>query len=203
MARAGVGRLAPFQPLAPAGRQVARVLGIWGKMMHTRLCGTVAGLLLAAVPVAALAQECAPMSRHFVFCDDGTDWAEAEWEQSGDGATIVLGDLRLDFTEDWMGRDDAQDAGTALTALLNKMTADARHEELSRDSFPAGELSVSRVIQTVSVDSDPPVLRATMIAGAGAGRIVLRLEAPADLPVEEIDRRAREVAGLVRLAEGG
>ena len=200
MARAGVGRLSPFQPLAPVGRQVARALGIFGKMKRARLCGTVAGLLLAAIPVAALAQECAPMSRHFVFCDDGTDWAEAEWGQSGDGATIVLGDLRLDFTEDWMGRDDAQDAGAAL---LNEMSADARHEQLSRDSFPAGELSVSRVIQTASGDSDPAVLRATMIAGAGAGRILLRLEAPADLPVEEIDRRAREVAGLVRLAEGG
>ena len=203
MARAGMGRLAPFQPLAPAGRQVARALGILGKMKRARLCGTVAGLLLAAVPVAALAQECAPMSRHFVFCDDGTDWAEAEWEQSGDGATIVLGDLRLDFTEDWMGRDDAQDAGAALTALLDEMVPDTRPEDMMRDSFPAGELTVARVIRAAIVDSDPAAMRAVMIARAGKARILLRLDAPGDLPVQEIDRLSRDVAGLVRLAEGG
>jgi hypothetical protein len=172
-------------------------------MMHTRLCGAVAGLLLAAMPGAAFARECAPMSRHFAFCDDVTDWAEAEWEQSGDGATIALGDLRLEFTEDWVGRDDAQDSGAAIDALLDEMTADATHEEIARDRFTAGDLTVVRVIQTIAVDNDPPVLRAMMIAGAEAGRILLSLDAPAGLPVEEIDRRSREVAGLVRLAEGG
>ncbi len=191
----------PGRPAVPEPRAAAR----WGMAAVRRIAcrlavGALAGSLIAA---PAAAQDCAPMTRHFVFCGAGTDWAGARWDPAGDGATVVLDALRLDFAEDWLARDDALDPAAALEALLEAMLEGDTHEEMIRDGFAAGALSVARVIQTVAAGGDAPVLRAAMIAEADGARIFLRLDAPVGLPLDEIDRRSREVAGLVRPAQEG
>lgn len=160
--------------------------------------------LVLAAP--ALAQEnaadCGGISRHFVLCDEGTDWASGEWEQYGDGATLHLGPLTFDGTEDWSGRDDAatpevEDAVAALVTGDDMRVTVAAH---LTDRIDTPHLTVARIVQTESWDGGPPELRAWMIAASPDHRMMVLMTAPPDFPVDEMIRRSAEIAGLIREA---
>lgn len=165
-----------------------------------------AGLLALALAAPAAAQQnpadCTGMSRHFVLCDEGTDWAKGEWEQYGDGATLHLGPLSLDGTEDWASRDDAatpevEDAVAAILRGDDRRVTVAAH---LTDRIDTPHLTVARIVQTESWDGDAPELRAWMVAATPNHRMMILMKAPADFPVDEMIRRSAEVAGLVREA---
>jgi hypothetical protein len=159
---------------------------------------------LALAASAAAAQEnpadCPGLSRHFVLCDAGTDWATAEWEQFGDGAALHLGPLTLDWAEDWSGRDDAAtpEVEVALQALL---TDDAARVVLAAhgiDRIDTAFTTVARRVQLERFADFDPQLRAWMVAATPDHRIMLILSAPPDFPPEEIEARSREIADMVR-----
>lgn len=158
-----------------------------------------AGALMALTAVAR-AEDCAQISRHFELCDAGTDWEAGEWEQFGDGATLHLGPLAFDFFEDWAGRHKGE--APTVDAALDDLVADVDEGDTSvphlRDSFATDTLTVARFVETATFGANPPLLRTTMIAEARGQRILLMLNAPAEFSQDEMDRRAREVAALVR-----
>jgi hypothetical protein len=158
------------------------------------LCG---GL---AIATPALAEDCAGLTRHFNLCDAGTDWASGEWEQFGDGATLHLGPIALDSVEDWAGRQlgEASTPEAALDALIADKTDDEINVNLLRDVIETPHLHIARVIQTITFAGNPPIIRASMIAEGTDERVLIMLSAPATVPLDEIDRRSREVAALLR-----
>lgn len=162
-----------------------------------RSAGGLSLLLLAAAP--AQAGDCAGLTRHFQFCDAGSAWAAAEWEQFGDGAALHLDGLSFDFTEDWAGRRAAgpQPREVALAALV------APDPDFNRvlhgvDGFATGSLEVARAFETFALPDEGPVLRAVMIAEGGGAQVMLMLTGPKGMDLAEMDRRSREVAGLVQ-----
>ena len=52
-----------------------------------------------ALPQAAAA--CAQLSAQVWMCDRGTPWEEATWDTVGDGSTRYLGEVILNFTQEW------------------------------------------------------------------------------------------------------
>jgi hypothetical protein len=160
--------------------------------------------LVLATP--ALAQDnpadCPGLSRHFVLCDAGTDWATAEWEQFGDGAALHLGPLTLDWAEDWAGRDDAAtpEVETALDALLTDDDDRVVLAAHGTDRIDTPHATVARTVQRERFSDFDPELRAWMVAATPDHRIMLILSAPPDYSVDEIVRRSAEIAGLIREA---
>jgi hypothetical protein len=156
--------------------------------------------LLLFLAATARAEDCAHISRHFELCDAGTDWAAGEWEHFGDGATLHLGPLAFDFFEDWAGRHKGE--APSVDAALDDLVADVDEGDTSvphlRDSFSTDTLTVARFVETATFGANPPLLRTTMIAEARGQRILLMLNAPAEFSQTEMDRRAREVATIVR-----
>lgn len=156
-------------------------------------------VLIAPLPVAAA--DCPGLSRHFDFCDAGTDWAAGDWEQFGDGATLHLGDWDFDFAEDWAGRHafEAPTIAAALQALSDDGRGERARVDHLADAFATPDLSVVRQVQTLTFE-DETTLRATMIAEGGGQRILLMLNAPPETPIDLMERRSREIAALVRPA---
>ena len=63
-----------------------------------------------ALPQAAAA--CAQLSAQVWMCDRGTPWEEATWDTVGDGSTRYLGEVILNFTQEWPGYDIADGTST-------------------------------------------------------------------------------------------
>lgn len=165
-----------------------------------------ASLLALALASPAAGQEntsdCGGITRHFVLCDEGTDWAKGEWEQYGDGATLHLGSLTFDGTEDWASRDDdaTPEVEAAVAAIIE---GDDRRVTVAAhltDRIDTPHLTVARIVQTESFDGDPPELRTWMVAATPDHRMMILMTAPPDFPVDEMIRRSSEIAGLVREA---
>lgn len=162
---------------------------------------------MAALPASAQDSEfyaCAGISRHFQMCPEGTAWVLVECEPYGDGATGHLGMLDFDYAEDWAGRagHEAMTVDAALAALVAERPATDVVTHLT-DKPEVDGLVLARTIQTIDSGDEDPILRAWMIAEAAPGvRIMLVLTAPEDFPLDEMDRRSAELAGVVRMVEG-
>ena len=54
----------------------------------------------AAMGLARPAEACHQLSANVWMCASGSDWRAAEWDPYGDGASLLLNDYVLSFTED-------------------------------------------------------------------------------------------------------
>lgn len=168
------------------------------------------GLLSAVFAAPALAGSCMPVTRNFGLCVAGTPWAEpeadpagrAEHEQFGDGMALRLDGISLYPTEDILaGEALASDAAPAeiLQADLAAWEIDVLAEH-GLETFDHAALSFAAAYRTVLLyGDDAPSLQAVIIAAAGARKVRLLLYGPEMMPLEDFQRRAREVAGLVHL----
>lgn len=176
------------------------------------LAAAAAFALLAPAPAAA-ADDCAPMSAHFVFCAEGSEWAGARWIQFGDGSALELGPYYVEFAEHWAGRNaSAEQGGTlegALDALL-AMMAEAEHDEgmqppalLMRDQFDTEALTVVRAVKQIDMDDDEPLLMATMIAQGEGARIAVIFGNDDETDAAELAQQARGFVALIRPGQEG
>lgn len=163
--------------------------------------------LLITTP--AFAESCAPLSPHFELCPQGTPWTEARWISFGDGTAIEMGPYYLEFAEHWAGRSDSGTLDAALDALLGEMLEAEREEgmdppeTLLRDTFEAGPLVVARVVQSVDMGDDEPLLMATMIIEGEGARIAVMFGNDGAVALDDLSDDARAFVALIRPAQEG
>ena len=156
--------------------------------------------LAVALPHAASA--CAQLSEHVWMCDRGTPWELAEWDAAGDGATRILGDVVLNFTEEWPGFEISDDLATLeerYATYVAWVAADGMSplQVLQSDNvdFPSG--NAFRTIQRDEIEGEE-FLSAVMLAQVGAARIMLYLDAPENTELAEMDSLSRGVLTLLQ-----
>ena len=169
-----------------------------------------AALLLATIAAPALAEPCMPVTRNFGLCVAGTRWAEpdrdpagrAEYAQFGDGMALHLDGISVYPAEDTIAGEAMAPDATPATLLQADLAlwdtgALAGH---GQEAFGHAPLSFAATYRTVlRYGDDAPSLQAVIVATAGARMVRLLLYGPETMPLEDFQRRAREVAGLVRL----
>ncbi|APE43457.1 hypothetical protein BOO69_08535 [Sulfitobacter alexandrii] len=168
-------------------------------MTRLAVAGAV-GMALLGLPQAAVA--CAQLSQDVWMCDRGTPWETATWDQYGDGATLLLDDYVLDFTQEWPGHEITDGVSTLeeLFATYNAWAAaeaEAPANLLQSDRMNLPHATVVRHIQRDLWEGEP-YLQAVMLAQVSDARIMLWLQAPNETPVEDLDLASREVASLLR-----
>ena len=153
-----------------------------------------------SVPHAAAA--CAQLSPNVWMCDRGTAWEGAEWDGAGDGTARYLGDLTLNFTEDFPGADIGADDSTLeeqYATYSEWVAADgmAPVEVLQSDTITTDHATVLRHLQRDRIE-DQETMSAVMLAQVSQARMMLYLDAPASTSLSEIDALSREVAQMLR-----
>ena len=153
-----------------------------------------------ALPQAAAA--CAQLSAQVWMCDRGTPWEEATWDTVGDGSTRYLGEVILNFTQEWPGYDIA-DGTSTLEEQYETYSA-----WIAADGGPAPEvLKVDRIdtpmgttlrhLQYDEIEGDR-TLSAVMLSDVGSARIMLYLDTTDTMPLDEMDKMSFEVAMMLR-----
>jgi hypothetical protein len=153
-----------------------------------------------ALPQAALA--CAQLSEHIWMCDRDTPWESADWDPAGDGSTRIMGDLTLNFTEEWPGFEIGDDLATleeryATYAEWVNGDGNAPLEVFQVDKITLTGGSAVRSIQRDALEG-LEFTSAVMLAEFGSSRIMLYLDAPTTTKLAEMDVLSREVASMLR-----
>ncbi len=153
-----------------------------------------------ALPQASAA--CAQLSAHVWMCDRGTAWETATWDVVGDGATRYLGDVTLNFTEEWPGFDITDGSSTLeeqYTTYSEWIAAEgeAPLEVLDVDTIDTPQGQTLRHIQYDKIDG-ARILSAVMLSEIGSARIMLYLDTPDTVPLDEIRQMSRDVVMMLR-----
>ncbi|MDD9722703.1 hypothetical protein PVW51_18515 [Sulfitobacter sp. PR48] len=169
-------------------------------MISLRTIAWALGTALVALPQAAAA--CAQLSQDIWMCDRGTPWEAAVWDQYGDGATLLLDNYVLDFTQEWPGHEITDNLATleeVYTTYAEWVAADAEvpSEVLIADKLTLPDATVLRHLQR-DVWEGEPYLQAVMLSQVGAARIMLWLQAPNETSVEQLDAASRDLVALLR-----
>ncbi|QFT60007.1 hypothetical protein FIU94_14340 [Sulfitobacter sp. THAF37] len=168
--------------------------------MMRRALAWALGAALLSLPQTAAA--CAQLSQDVWMCARGSAWETATWDQYGDGATLLLDDYVLDFTQDWPG-SEITDGISTLEELFTTYAAWAAAEAeapsnlLQSDKLDLPHATVVRQIQRDLWEGEP-YLQAVMLAQVSDARIMLWLQAPNETPVEDLDLVSREVVTQLR-----
>lgn len=167
--------------------------------MSLRALAVMMGVALT-LPVQALA--CHQLSVNVWMCASGTAWQEAKWDPYGDGATLLLDDFALSFTEDFPGAgirdvlttlEEQYITYAELTAADGNAPLEVHRQEVVQ--FETG--SAFRSLQRDKYD-DSQTTSAVMLADVRAARIMLYLDGPATLEWNMIDAASRGVLDLLR-----
>ncbi len=151
---------------------------------------------LALLPGAATA--CDYLTEHFEICSEGTPWATGTWENGGDSSTLYLGKIGFEGYEGYIGSDKQRTLRGALDLFLRETADNRTRVHHLRDKFSTADLKIVRSIDTEKYGDNAPQVWAVMIAQAGKQRIELRLIAPADTPLADVERLSRDYAALIR-----
>jgi hypothetical protein len=157
--------------------------------------------LALALPGPVIA--CEYLTQHYELCPEGTPWANGRWENGGDSATLYVGKIGYEGFEDYRYHDPDK----TIYQEMDDRTQDPERPNvvvaLKADRLAAQDMAFVRVIERVTSDSFGTEVWVTMFAedtrdapNPGA-RILLQLRAPADTPVDKVDRLSREFAALV------
>ncbi|MGJ8616846.1 MAG: hypothetical protein ACSHWS_08370, partial [Sulfitobacter sp.] len=124
------------------------------------------------------------------------------WDPAGDGTTRILGDVTLNFTEEWPGFEIGDD----LTTLKERYTTysewvagdgNAPLQVLQSDQLTLEGGIAVRSIQLDALEGKT-FMSAVMLAQVGASRIMLYLDAPENTEIEHMEAMSRDVAGMLR-----
>ncbi len=160
-----------------------------------------AAALALAVPGPVLA--CEYLTKHFELCPEGTPWATGRWENGGDSATLYVGDIGYEGYEDYRYHDPAKTIYAEMDTRNAEPSRQSQTVTLKADRLAAADMAFVRIIEQVSNKSIGTEVWVTMIAEdtrdpqKQGARILLQLRAPADTPVERVERLSREYAALV------
>ena len=161
---------------------------------------------LAAFALAALlpqtAAACAQLSAHVWLCDRGSAWESAEWDPASDGATLILDDLVLNFTEEWPGFEITDEQSTLQEQFATYSEWIATDGEAPLEVYQTDEIQIEsgwalRSIERNVLDGGD-IISAIMLAQVSASRIMIYLDGPAYLEIEAMDMASRELLGLLR-----
>lgn len=167
--------------------------------MKLRALAFAIGITIALPQMAAA---CAQLSEHVWMCDRGTAWESAQWDAAGDGSTLILGDLTLNFTEQWPGFEIGDDLATLeerYATYAEWMEGDdaAPLEVFQTDRLTLPDGTAVRSIQRDILD-DIPFMSAVILAEVGTSRIMLYLDAPQNTGLAEMDKLSRDIAATLR-----
>lgn len=180
--------------------------------------GAAGSLRAVALPVVvstilaapAMAGPCMAVTRNFGLCVAGTPWAHpeddaagrAEHDQFGDGMALRLDGVSLYPTEDLLAGDAVPPDATAaarLQAYLAVWEVDVLSEH-GQEDFDHAPLSFAATYRTVQrYGDDAPSLQAVIVAGSAPHWLWLLMHGPTSKPLDDFQRRTREVASLVQL----
>lgn len=167
-----------------------------------RLLCRISVVALLTAPQSALA--CAQLTQHIWMCARDTPWETATWDQFGDGATLLMQQYILNFTEDFPGSDLRDD----LTTLEEQYTTyDAFQQDIYDEDYPAPTVirtdavtlditAAHRVVQR-GIWMGTPYIEAATLAEVGAHRILLQLQAPDETPLADLDRQTEAVLSFL------
>ncbi len=167
--------------------------------MKARLSGIVMAAAMV-LPVQVLA--CHQLSQNVWMCAGDTPWEQAEWDPYGDGATLLLDDYALSFTEDFPGAE-IRDVLTTLEeqfvtyAELTEADGNAPLEVNRQELITLDGVQAYRSLQRDKYD-DSQTTSAVMLADVKAARIMLYLDGPPTLAWDRIDTASRDVLALLR-----
>lgn len=163
------------------------------------MIGTFFGM---AMGLPHMASACHQLSAHVWMCAGGTPWALAEWDPYGDGATLLLDDYVLNFTEDWPGAEIRDDLTTLQEQFVTyselvEVDGNAPLEIKAQDvlDIPAGK--AFRSLQRDRYD-EVETISAVMLAQVSEARIMLWLDGPLSTEWETIDSNSYAVLDLLR-----
>ena len=169
--------------------------------MKARVLGTFLGLALG-LPQAATA--CHQLSANVWMCAGGTDWAAAEWDPYGDGATLLLDEYILNFTEDWPGaeiRDDLTTLQEQYITYSELVEADG-NAPLEVNAQEVLDIPAGKAFRSLQRDRyvDVETVSAVMLAEVREARIMLWLDGPSSSDWQTIDSNSFQVLSLLRNA---
>jgi len=155
-----------------------------------------------ALSLPEMAQACHQLSENVWMCAHGTAWHTAEWDPYGDGATLLLDDYALSFTEDFPGADIKDDLSTLQEQFVTYS------ELVTADGTPPIEVYTQEVLEIATGQSfrslqrdrydDIETVSAVMLAEVRDARIMLYLDGPRTLDWASIDDVSRDVLALLR-----
>lgn len=159
-------------------------------------------LVLALTALPRIAEACHQLSESVWMCAGTSAWAAAEWDPYGDGASLLLDDYTLSFTEDWPGAE-IRDGLTTLEeqfvtyAELAKADGNAPLEVKAQEAF---DIPSGRAFRSLQRDhyNDVETVSAVMLAEVDVVRIMLWLDAPRNTGWDKVDTESLEILGLLR-----
>lgn len=163
---------------------------------------TVAATLLCTALLPQTAAACAQLSANVWMCDRGTEWEYATWDVIGDGSTRYLGEVILNFTEEWPGFDITDNQST-LEEQFATYTAwiaaegSAPLEVLQVDKIVTPQGLTLRHLQYDEIEGDR-TMSAVMLSEVGSARIMVYLDTADTMPLQEMDKMSHEVAMMLR-----
>ena len=166
----------------------------------TRCSAALTLCVAMALPQASLA--CAQLSANVWMCDRGTPWETAKWDVFGDGSTRYLGEVILNFTEEWPGHEI-----TDLTATLEEQYTTYAEWIAGDGGTPPEVLQVDKIVtpqghtlrhlQYDEIDGSR-TMSAVMLSEVGAARIMLYLDTADTMPLAEMEKLSYDVAMMLR-----
>lgn len=136
------------------------------------------------------------------MCDRGTEWESAEWDVVGDGSTRYLGEVILNFTEEWPGFEI-----TDSVATLEEQYATYEQWIAADGGTPRDVLQVDKIVtpagltlrhlQYDEIEGDR-TMSAVMLSEVGTARIMLYLDTTDEMPLEDMEKLSFEVAMMLR-----
>jgi len=159
-----------------------------------------ASVVMTALPQASAA--CSQLSESVWMCDRGTAWENATWDPVGDGTTRYLGEVILNFTDQWPGFE-ISDSSTTLSEQFDTYTASIADE----NTTPPEVLQVDKIVtprgltlrhlQYDEIDGSR-TMSAVMLSEVGSSRIMVYLDSADTMPLEEMEKISFEVAMMLR-----
>ena len=159
-----------------------------------------AAVAMIALPQASAA--CAQLSESVWMCDRGTAWENATWDPVGDGTTRYLGEVILNFTDQWPGFE-ISDSSTTLSEQFDTYTAwiaaenTTPPEVLQVDKIVTPRGLTLRHLQYDEIDGSR-TMSAVMLSEVGPSRIMGYLDSADTMPLEEMEKISFEVAMMLR-----
>jgi len=163
-----------------------------------------ATVMATALALPQTASACHQLSENIWMCAGDTAWSDAKWDPYGDGATLLLDDYILNFTEDWPGseiKDELTTLQEQFVTYSELVEADG-NAPLAVKQQDVLELPAGKAFRSLQRDryDDVETVSAVMLAEVADARIMLWLDGPRNLEWDSIDAESYAVLTMLREA---
>ena len=158
--------------------------------------------LMAGIALPQTAAACQQLSANVWLCAGDSPWASAEWDPYGDGATLLLDDYVLNFTEEFPGADIRDDLTTLEEQFVTyaELTEADGNAPLAVERQEGFDIPAGRAFRSLQRDryDEVETVSAVMLAEVDVVRIMLWLDAPVTTSWTQIDAASLEVLESLR-----